>query len=775
MADPPHPGMRPGARDLFITNFIENPPPSSLVPDNPARVQPPRAPTPLDSDDEYVETKHAQLENHCILCGDTLHIDLDADLGPIYRPTKWETNVICILSVSSSNDRTQSKLCEAQINQRRGLKIRNLQSREGTVYEPCTDLHCLFCGEEAATVNMIHIYCLQLAKRRWSDFSTDLLARIARLLRPITPPNVTAEILGVKPDLTKFPESEIASKDSSLGLLLANIHGHLPGELQRLICRHLSGTLFFSVASCLETLHWIEDHRILTDSRQIATPTYHYPLMPSFSFKRLVADTVNILGESCFTRIGGDFPTSYEMEITIKQVPISGIRYALGLHGVVGLRVLYEDGSSSAWLGRSPGRLFRVFSLRSLRDLRILTDVRSQQSLPSKLPCLGLKYLSLDSDTASGSQTSESGTSSEGHKIFWTHDVDFTPCDKHVLVTLHPIQAIIRVHQDACIGQYLPFQPAGQQQRSLTIFFSSEGTYCIQVGSDPGQRLGKPSEGFNRPLTFYLYPGETVKSLQVLAKIRIWRASNYLSRNLTRGFYILVRTSEGRTFYAAPNRLLTDAGCSLVDIGDEASHFPTGIFLVKGFYPDECFTNLGVRTGTTKEEQHNLQNPQETPDPWSIKAPRPRNSSSLTLERNGAILTKANRDNVKELRVQKHQGIYSGLLIHRHDGRTDVLGSWDASRPELISTIYVYGDRPFKGLTFVFSEYDESGSRCKNVVNITLDQVENSASKFLWDVPYLEVAWWFTLSKSENYVEYWDGEEQEVSLPKGSLNCKEFH
>lgn len=291
-----------------------------------------------------------------------------------------------VLSIPSTNGRTQSKLFNSQISQRRVLRSRNLEYPPGTRYHACPYFAgCLRCDGEAklngvqTTANLVHLHCSQLAKRRWSDFSADVLVRIARLLRSITLPGVAEEILGVEPGLTKFPESEIACKDSSLGSLLMNIHRHLPGELQRLVCQHLQGTFFFSVASCVETLHWIEDHRILTDSWSVTTPTYHYPLMPFFSFKRLVADTVNILGESCFTRIGGDLPSSYEMDITLRQVPLSGIQYALGLHGVVGLRVLYEDGSRSAWLGRSPGRLFRIFSLRSLRDLRILTDVRIQQ------------------------------------------------------------------------------------------------------------------------------------------------------------------------------------------------------------------------------------------------------------------------------------------------------------------------------------------------------------------------------------------------------------
>lgn len=189
--------------------------------------------------------------------------------------------------------------------------------------------------------------------------------------------------------------------------------------------------------------------------------------------------------------------------------------------------------------------------------------------------------------------------------------------------------------------------------------------------------------------------------------------------------------------YAAPNRLLTDPECSLAVFGGEGSHFPHGMFLVRDGPLKESFTNIGVTSGTSKEEHPGPQNPQASQGPWSIKVPRPRNDSSLTMERKGAVLTKANLDNVKVIKVQKHQGTYSSLLIHRHDDRTDVLGSWDASRPDLISTIYVYGDRPFTSLIFVFSEYDESGSPCSNVVNITLNQVENSDSKFHWDAPHL--------------------------------------
>lgn len=97
MADPPpppHPGMRPGARDFFITNFVENPPP--LAPDNSARAQSPHESTSSESDnDEGSGLRHAKLENNCILCGDTLHVDWRSYIDPPDRLSKWETNVIC--------------------------------------------------------------------------------------------------------------------------------------------------------------------------------------------------------------------------------------------------------------------------------------------------------------------------------------------------------------------------------------------------------------------------------------------------------------------------------------------------------------------------------------------------------------------------------------------------------------------------------------------------------------------------------------------------------
>ncbi|CAG9977966.1 unnamed protein product [Clonostachys byssicola] len=775
MADPPHPGMRPGARDLFITNFVENPPP--LAPDDSARIQPPNESTSFESDDEGSGLRHAKLENHCILCGDTLHVDRRSDIDPLSRLSTWEMNVICVLSIPSSIGQTQSKLCNAQISQRRVLRSRNLEYPPGTRYHACAYYtSCPRCDGEAAlnrvqaTVNLVHLHCSQLAKRRWGDFSADVLVRIARLLRPITLPGVAEEILGVEPGLTKFPESEIACKDSSLGSLLMNIHRHLPGELQRLVCQHLQGTFFFSVASCVETLHWIEDHRILVDSWSNTTPTYHYPLMPSFSFKRLVADTVNILGESCFTRIGGDFATSYAMEITLKQVPLSGIQYSLGLYGVVGLRVLYEDAHVQHGWVAAPADYsgFSAFAHCGI---------------------FGLKYLSLDSGTTS--QALQLETSPEEPKMFWNHDIDFTPSDKYSLVTLNPIHRTIRGQQAAYIGQYLPFQPASQQHRSLTIFFSSEGTSCIQVGSDRAQCLGNPSAG-DRALTFYLYPGETIKSLRLLSIARQRLINSWTMRDSTR-FHILVQTSEGRMIYAAPSRVLTDPECSLAVFGGESSHFPDGMFLVRDGPLKESLTNLGVKFSATKEEQLGPQNCQATRGPWSIKVPRPRLGPPLPIEGSGAVLTKANLDNVKELRVQKYEGIYLGLLIHRHDDRIDVLGSWDASSPGVISTIYVYGDRPLTGLTFVLLEEEGPGWWCRNVVNIrthpssvpeldfpvvdsTLDQVEEDLiSKFHWDAPHLEVAWWFTLSGSEDRVEYWNGEEQEFSLSKGDLHCEQVN
>lgn len=61
--------------------------------------------------------------------------------------------------------------------------------------------------------------------------------------------------------------------------------------------------------------------------------------------------------------------------VTVADRPIRGVQFALGRSGLRGIRILYEDETSSSWLGESSSCWIGVARGRDLSRLRIIADV----------------------------------------------------------------------------------------------------------------------------------------------------------------------------------------------------------------------------------------------------------------------------------------------------------------------------------------------------------------------------------------------------------------
>lgn len=179
-------------------------------------------------------------------------------------------------------------------------------------------------------------------------------------------------IMGPVQHLAALPPSEELSNETDLGRLISQVKECLPVELQNMISQHLSG-LFRCLGNCLLTLSHVMGPTRPHDPGQPGC--VFRPLLNCQLFDRLGAHTVNVLGETCLARIGSDVPVDYDHVIALEYQDVTGVQVAFGRYGIVALRVLYIDGSTSPWLGGSQKKRFITCRGNDLRLLQAVSDV----------------------------------------------------------------------------------------------------------------------------------------------------------------------------------------------------------------------------------------------------------------------------------------------------------------------------------------------------------------------------------------------------------------
>lgn len=84
----------------------------------------------------------------------------------------------------------------------------------------------------------------------------------------------------------------------------------------------------------------------------------------------------NIFGRGYISEIGVDQSGDDVLSVPVSSRQVAGMRFALGRFGLRALRVLYDDGSKSAWLGDTSGSWFGNIRGTQLRNLHVTADVR---------------------------------------------------------------------------------------------------------------------------------------------------------------------------------------------------------------------------------------------------------------------------------------------------------------------------------------------------------------------------------------------------------------
>ena len=231
------------------------------------------------------------------------------------------------------------------------------------------------------TANFCHVICYKLAKQRLARLggclNGRLLCQIAWLYRPIVLWRHTPGLMNLK----RIPSPSAASSKlpgvTPLRELLRWIDWRLPQEIQNMIFSYVSGPLQALVNS-LATLSYVENQLAGCKASEIS----YRPFFQARMLHRIGIETVDVLGEICLKRIGEvgnpGSKASQEHEIILypnKQV--EGVQVAIGTYGVVDLRVIYRDSSTSSWINKQQRKWITTYKCSDLKRLHILSDVSS--------------------------------------------------------------------------------------------------------------------------------------------------------------------------------------------------------------------------------------------------------------------------------------------------------------------------------------------------------------------------------------------------------------
>jgi hypothetical protein len=186
----------------------------------------------------------------------------------------------------------------------------------------------------------------------------------------------TGHLRSAKKEFSDLPSlSDI--KDTSLGLFLHAIMKRLPVELVGIITQCVGDGLFSSLTMTSETLAWIKT----IGFTRIMESENHLSKKQVFSvnndIQHLGLNSIQVMGENCLVGLQYD-PKVCRSQIPVAKKQIKGLQFGLGFHGVIGLRIVYVDGSSSPWLGHKSPQWIKSIRGSDLTQLRMVFDVSQE-------------------------------------------------------------------------------------------------------------------------------------------------------------------------------------------------------------------------------------------------------------------------------------------------------------------------------------------------------------------------------------------------------------
>lgn len=170
------------------------------------------------------------------------------------------------------------------------------------------------------------------------------------------------------------PDPELLHVGTPLGDLLSKVR-LLPAELQFQIVSLLKGTM---VASLLQTKTFVSE--LLPRLRARPNWTLKPEIKPlrggwGKSSAVLSCCSTEIMGRQYLSDLALEPLKGSTAQVSIANIAVRGLQFALGRFGLRGVRISYEDGSFSAWLGDPTSCWMGTVRCSDLSKLNVITNV----------------------------------------------------------------------------------------------------------------------------------------------------------------------------------------------------------------------------------------------------------------------------------------------------------------------------------------------------------------------------------------------------------------
>lgn len=161
------------------------------------------------------------------------------------------------------------------------------------------------------------------------------------------------------------------SKATELGSLVSRL-GQMPLEVQFEVTKRLNLTLFLSL---LRTKTLVA--QLLPQIRESTTMKPETRTIDGDgSFNSIHVRYRNIMGTSYLAAISFKRESGRDaLSIPVADRDVRGVQFSLGRFGLRGIRVLYEDGTRSPWLGEMSSCWIGFARGRDLSGLRVISNV----------------------------------------------------------------------------------------------------------------------------------------------------------------------------------------------------------------------------------------------------------------------------------------------------------------------------------------------------------------------------------------------------------------
>ncbi|KAL2272690.1 hypothetical protein FJTKL_06243 [Diaporthe vaccinii] len=509
------------------------------------------------------------------------------------------------------------------------------------------------------------------------------------------------------------PDPDLLHVGTPLGELLSKVR-LLPAELQFQIISLLKGTM---VASLLQAKTFVSElpHRLRTRPNWTLRPEIK-PLQRGSvqSSAILSCCSTEIMGRPYLNDLALEPLKGSTAQVIVANIAIRGLQFALGRFGLRGIRVSYEDGSFSPWLGDPTSCWVGIVRCSDLSKLDVVTNEWQ------------IIRVGMGSGTASCSKTS----------AMWSGGCPPSGSSTRLVTPKSPGE-ILHYYQNWKQFQYLPLSFGTEYASGLTVYVSygfdriygivSHGLSDFVFGEAEYEedKHEETYHGPGVPIHFPMGQGEYLTSA--------WLNAVPYSQGLEG--LLALGTNLGRVqhfgAYQWPEQVDIANGVNnprWVRLSMERSAKIHGLAFDVPKYTCEMKTVYGF--GVSQDATLQLGSDEaDKPPLLPIHArgptlPTPEFTNYLRREKTGFGLSTASLNNIKTLHVRKKMvetptGLVCGcvgLRIVHLDSSIETLGRWDPRDKHSISRLYDSSEGILKTVTFHMADVE----RATHVENITV-------------------------------------------------------